>query len=111
MTETEIKKQLALDEFRLRSLSEAEEKSKEIAEEIQAVLHKHGASLLADWNYNLYIVPPGFRVYSCWNFPKGVIIHPSLDVGRLPCQRYNEDYRIVKPFPENLITEDTPSCH
>lgn len=96
MTERDIKEQLGKEEFRLRSLSEAEEKSNEIAEEIKAVLRKHGASL-AEWNHNLYIVPPGFRVYSVWNFPSGVHLDP-VDVG-LKCQRYDCDHRIVKPFP------------
>ena len=99
-TEREIKEKLAREEFRLRSLAEAEEKSKEIAEEIKAVLRKHGASL-AEWNHNLYIVPPGFHVYSVWNFPRGVHLDP-LDVG-LTCQRYDCDYRVIKPFPEELI--------
>lgn len=99
-TELEIKEKLAREEFRLRSLAEAEEKSKEIAEEIKAVLRKHGASL-AEWNNNLYIVPPGFHVYSVWNFPRGVHLDP-VDVG-LACQRYDCDYRIIKPFPEKLI--------
>lgn len=31
--------------------------------EIMAVLRKHGVSL-AEWNRNLYIVTPGFQVYS-----------------------------------------------
>ena len=99
-TELEIKEKLAQEEFRLRSLAEAEEKSKEIAEEIKAVLRKHGASL-AEWNHNLYIVPPGFQVYSVWNFPCGVKLKP-LDVG-LKCHQYDCDYRIIKPFPEELI--------
>lgn len=99
-TEREIKEKLAREEFRLRSLAEAEEKSKAIAEEIKAVLRKHGASL-AEWNNNLYIVPPGFQVYSVWNFPRGVIALP-IDTG-LQCKRYDEDYRMVKPFPKELI--------
>ena len=99
-TELEIKENLAREEFRIRSIAEAKEKSKEIAEEIKAVLRKHGASL-AMWNYNLYVVPPGFRVFSMWNFPRGVIAHP-IDTG-LQCNRYDEDYRMVKPFPKELI--------
>ena len=99
-TEIEIKNQLAREEFRLRSLAEAEEKSKAIAEEIKAILRKHGASL-AEWNRNLYIVPTGFQVYSVWNFPSGVKLDP-LDVG-LKCQRYDCDYRIIKPFPKELL--------
>ena len=99
MTEIEIKENLARKEFELRSLAKAEEQSKTIAEEIKAVLRKHGASL-AEWNHNLYIVPPGFQVYSVWNFPRGVKLFP-LDVG-LKCQRYDCDYRIIKPFPEEL---------
>jgi hypothetical protein len=100
MNDIEIKANLAREEFRLRSLSEAEEKSKAIAEEIKAVLRKHGASL-AEWNHNLYIVPTGFQVYSVWNFPYGVQLKP-LDVG-LTCQRYDCDYRIIKPFPKELM--------
>lgn len=103
-TELEIKENLAREEFRLRSLAEAEEKSKTIAEEIKAVLQKHGASL-AEWNNNLYIVPPGFQVYSVWNFPRGVEIDP-VDVG-LTCHQYDCDYRIIKPFPENLQPKKT----
>ena len=99
-TELEIKEKLAREEFRLRSLAEAEDKSKEIAEEIKAILRKHGASL-AEWNHNLYIVPTGFQVYSVWNFPSGVQLKP-LDVG-LTCQRYDCDYRIIKPFPKELL--------
>lgn len=97
--ELKIQRELELKEFELRSISEAEEKSKEIAEEIKAVLRKHGASL-AEWNHNLYIVPPGFQVYSVWNFPRGVRLDP-LDVG-LTCKRYDCDYRIIKPLPEKL---------
>ena len=98
--EREIKETLARKEFELRSLAEAEEKSKEIAEEIKAVLRKHGASL-AMWNYNLYVVPTGFQVYSVWNFPRGVHLDP-LDVG-LTCQRYDCNYRTIKPFPKELL--------
>lgn len=98
-TEREIKENLARKEFELRSLAEAEEQSETIAEEIKAVLRKHGASL-AEWNHNLYIVPPGFQVYSVWNHPRGVKLMPP-DVG-LKCQRYDCDYRIIKPFPEEL---------
>ncbi len=98
--ELEIKEKLAREEFRLRSIAEAVEQSKAIAEEIKSVLRKHGASL-AEWNHNLYIVPRGFKVYSVWNFPSGVHLDP-LDVG-LKCQRYDCDYRIIKPFPEELI--------
>ena len=103
MTEQEIKETLSREEFRIRSLSEAEEKSKAIAEEIKEVLRKHGASL-AEWNHNLYIVPPGFQVYSVWNHPCGVKLDP-LDVG-LKCQRYDCDYRIVKPFPADRDGQD-----
>ena len=101
MTELEIKEKLAREEFELRSLSEAEEKSKAIAEEIKAVLRKHGASL-AEWNHNLYIVPPGFQVYSRWNGPRGVEIDPIVDVG-LTCQHYDCDYYIAKPYPKELM--------
>ena len=103
-TEIEIKNHLAREEFRLRSLSEAEEKSKEIATEIKAILCKHGASL-AEWNHNLYIVPQGFHVYSRWNGPCGVELDP-VEVG-LTCLRYDCDYYIAKPFPENLQPKKT----
>ena len=99
MTEPEIKESLAKEEFRLRSLSEANLQSKEIAEEIKAILRKHKVSL-AEWNNNLYIVPQGFQVYSKWNCPCGVELEP-VDTG-LTCQQYNCDYLIVKPFPETM---------
>jgi len=104
--ELEIKEKLAREEFRLRSIAEAVEQSKAIAEEIKAVLHKHGASL-AEWNHNLYIVPPGFEVYSVWNFPSGVRLDLT-DTGLLTetglaCHPYDCDYRIIKPFPKELI--------
>lgn len=99
-TEIEINEKLAREEFRLRSIAEAVEQSKAIAEEIKAVLRKHGASL-AEWNSNLYIVPRGFKVYSVWNFPRGVILDLT-DTG-LTCRPYNCDYRVIKPFPEELI--------
>lgn len=105
-TELEIKAKLAREEFRLRSIAEAVEQSKAIAEEIKAVLRKHGASL-AEWNHNLYIVPPGFEVYSMWNFPSGVRLDLT-DTGLLTetgltCHPYDCDYRIIKPFPKELI--------
>ena len=103
MTEQEIKATLDREEFIIRSSSEAEEKSKAIAEEIKAVLRKHGASL-AEWNQNLYIVPPGFQVYSRWNGPSGVEIDP-VDVG-LTCQRYDCDHYIAKPFPDDSDRQD-----
>ncbi len=99
MTELEIKEALAKEEFRLRSLSEAKSQSKEIADEIKAILRKHKVSL-AEWNHNLYIVPQGFHLYSRWNFPCGVEFEPK-DIG-LTCQRYDRDYTIVKPFPETM---------
>ena len=99
-TEIEINENLAREEFRLRSIAEAAEQSREIAEEIKDVLRKHEASL-AEWNHNLYIVPNGFQVYSVWNFPRGVELDP-LDVG-LKCQRYDCDYRIIEPFPKELL--------
>ena len=99
-TELEINEKLAREEFRLRSIAEAVEQSKAIAEEIKAVLRKHGASL-AEWNSNLYIVPRGFKVYSVWNFPRGVMLDLT-DTG-LTCHPYNCDYRVIKPFPEELI--------
>lgn len=95
----QVTEQLGREEFKLRSLAEAETLSKKISEEIKDVLRKYGASL-AEWNHNLYIVPPGFQVYSVWNFPRGVKLYPP-DVG-LKCQRYDCDYRIIKPFPEEL---------
>lgn len=102
-TQKEIERQLAEklseDEFNERSLLEAEYLSKKIAGEIKDVLKKYGASL-AEWNHNLYIVPPGFRVYSVWNFPYGVQFKPS-DVG-LRCAQYDCNYRIVKPFPDKV---------
>ncbi|GEM_PF-4424243 len=105
-TEREIQGKLALEEFRLRSIAEAVEQSKAIAEEIKAVLRKHGASL-AEWNHNLYIVPPGFEVYSVWNYPSGVRLDLT-DTGLLTetglsCHPYDCDYRIIKPFPKELI--------
>lgn len=99
-TEIEIKETLVREEFRLRSIAEAVEQSKAIAEEIKAVLRKHGASL-AEWNHNLYIVPPGFKVYSVWNFPRGVRL--NLTETGLTCHQYDCDYRIIKPFPEELM--------
>lgn len=109
-TELEIKEKLAREEFRLRSIAEAVEQSKAIAEEIKAVLRKHGASL-AEWNHNLYIVPRGFEVYSVWNFPSGVKLDLT-DTGLLTetglaCHPYDCDYRIIKPFPENLQPKKT----
>jgi len=99
MTELEIKESLAKEEFRLRSLSEAKLQSKEIADEIQAILRKHKVSLV-ECNNNLYIVPQGFQLYSKWNCPCGVEFEP-VDIG-LTCQRYDCDYIIVKPFPETM---------
>ena len=100
-TELEIKKNLAREEFRLRSISEAEEKSKKIAEEIKAVLRKHGASI-AEWNHNLYIVPPGFRVYSVWNYPHGVQLDLFKIETGLECCQYDCNYLVIKPLPEKL---------
>ena len=100
-TEIEIKENLARKEFELRSLAEAEEQSKTIAEEIKEVLWKHGASL-AEWNHNLYIVPPGFQVYSVWNYPRGVQLDLFKMETGLECCQYDCNYRAVKPFPENL---------
>lgn len=97
--ELKIQRELELKEFKLRSISEAEEKSREIAEEIKAVLRKHGASL-AEWNENLYIVPPGFKVYSEWDSVIGVEHKPS-NTG-LKVQQYDCEHRIVKPLPEKL---------
>ena len=99
MTEPEIKESLVKEEFRLRSLSEAKSQSKEIADEIQAILRKHNASLV-EWNHNLYVVPPGFQLYSKWNCPCGVEFEP-VDIG-LTCERYDCNYAIIKPFPETM---------
>lgn len=98
-TELEIQGKLALEEFRLHSLAEAETASIQIAEEIKAVLRKHGASL-AEWNHNLYIVPPGFQVHSVWNYPQGVKL--DLTETGLKCHQYDCNYRIIKPFPKEL---------
>lgn len=97
--ELEIQRKLALENFKLRSLAEAETASIQIAEEIKAILRKHGASL-AEWNENLYIVPPGFKVYSEWDSVIGVEHKPS-NTG-LKVQQYDCEHRIVKPFPEDL---------
>ena len=95
--ERQVAEKLSEDEFNVRSLLEAEYLSKKIAGEIKDVLKKYGASL-AEWNHNLYIVPPGFQVYSLWNNPAGVVLDP-LDVG-LRCTQFDCDYRIIKPFPD-----------
>lgn len=100
--ELKIQRELELKEFELRSIAEAEEKSKAIAEEIKAVLRKHGASL-AEWNHNLYIVPPGFRVYSVWSYPHGVQLDLFKIETGLECCQYDCDYRVVKPLPEKLV--------
>lgn len=96
MTEKEIKDQLAKEEFKIRSLAEANDLSIKISKEIESILNKYGASL-AEWNHNLYVVPTGFKVHSVWNFPNGVEFKP-VDTG-LKCVPYNEDYVIIKPFP------------
>lgn len=96
MTENEIKDQLAKEEFKIRSLAEANDLSIKISKEIKSILKKYGASL-AEWNHNLYVVPAGFQVHSVWNFPKGVEFKP-VDTG-LKCEPYNNDYVIIKPFP------------
>ena len=87
-------------EFKIRALDEAETISRQIADEIKAVLHKYGASL-AEWNNNLYIVPPGFKVYSEWDSVIGVEYKPS-DTG-LKVQQYNCEYRIVKAFHTKTV--------
>ena len=96
MTENEIKDQLAKEEFKIRSLAEANDLSIKISKEIESILKKYGASLV-EWNHDLYVVPTGFQVHSVWNFPKGVEFKP-VDTG-LKCKPYNDDYVIIKPFP------------
>jgi len=92
-----VERQLSREEFKLRALAEADLIGKKIAEEIKEVLRKYGASL-AEWNHNLYVVPPGFSVYSAWNHPSGVHLDPP-DTG-LSCEEISCDYRIIKPFPD-----------
>lgn len=96
MTENEIKDKLSEEEFKIRALAEAETISRQIADEIMDVLCKHGASL-AEWNNNLYIVPPGFKVYSEWDSVIGAEYKPS-DTG-LKVHPYSCEYRIVKAIP------------
>ena len=97
----EVSEQLAVEAFRLRSLAEAERMVVKVADEIKAVLAKYGASLTT-WNDNLYIVPPGFHLYSRYSMPAGVeyYYHPSVG---LTCPRYDCDHAIVKPFPNNIL--------
>lgn len=100
MTENEIKDKLSEEEFKIRALAEAETISRQIADEIKDVLRKHGASL-AEWNHNLYIVPPGFKVYSEWDSVIGVEYKPS-DTG-LNVQPYDWGHRIVKALPTKTV--------
>ena len=93
----QVERQLSREEFKLRALAEADLIGKKIADEIKDVLRKYGASL-AEWNHNLYVVPPGFSVYSVWNHPSGVHLDPP-DTG-LKCEEINCNYRIIKPFPD-----------
>ena len=95
----DVSEKLEVEEFRLRSLAEADRMVVKVADEIKAVLAKYGASL-ASWNDNLYIVPPGFQLYSRYSMPAGVEYAPP-SVG-LSCPRYDCDHIIIKPFPENL---------
>jgi hypothetical protein len=96
----EVSEQLAVEAFRLRSLAEADRMVVKVADEIKAVLAKYGASLTT-WNDNLYIVPPGFHLYSRYSMPAGVeYYHPSVG---LTCPRYDCDHAIVKPFPDNIL--------
>lgn len=104
MSDIEEKK-IKKEEFKIRTLAEAETASIQIAEEIKAVLRKHGASL-TEWNENLYIVPPGFKVYSEWDSVIGVEYKPS-NTG-LKVQQYDREHRIVKPFPEDLQPKRKP---
>ena len=96
----EVSEKLAMEEFRIRSLAESNRMIVKVADEIKAVLDKYGASL-ATWNDNLYIVPPGFHLYSRYSMPAGVEYDPP-SVG-LTCPRYDCDHSIVKPFPDNIL--------
>lgn len=96
----EVSEKLAMEEFRLRSLAEADRMVVKVADEIKAVLDKYGASL-ATWNDNLYIVPPGFHLYSRYSMPAGVEYAPP-SVG-LTCPLYDCDHAIVKPFPDSIL--------
>lgn len=96
----EVSEKLAMEEFRLRSLAEADRMVVKVADEIKAVLAKYGASL-STWNDNLYIVPPGFQLYSRYSMPAGVEYDPPR-VG-LSCSRYDCDRAIVKQFPDNIL--------
>jgi hypothetical protein len=95
----EVSEQLAVEAFRLRSLAEADRMVVKVAAETKAVLAKYGASLTT-WNDNLYIVPPGFQLYSRYSMPAGVEYDPP-SVG-LTCPRYDCDHAIVKQFPDNI---------
>lgn len=94
---SDIDEKIKKEKFKIRALADAEEKSKEIANEIKAVLRKHGASL-AEWNYNLYIVPRGFKVYSEWDSVIGVEYKPSNS--GLTVQKYGCEHKIIKTFPK-----------
>lgn len=92
----DIEEKIKEEEFKIRALAEAETISRQVADEIKAVLRKHGASL-ASWSDNIYIVPPGFKVYSEWDSVIGVEYKPS-DTG-IKVQPYDWEHRIVKTLP------------
>lgn len=100
MNDEQIKEKLSKEEFRLRSLAEAKESVQKISDEIKAVLQKYGASL-AEWNYNLYIIPQGFKVYSEWDNVIGVKFEP-IDTG-LKVQPYDWEHKIVKTLPTKTV--------
>lgn len=93
---SDIDEKIKQEKFKIRALAEAETISRQVADEIKAVLRKHGASL-AEWNDNLYIVPRGFKVYSEWDSVNGVEYKPS-DTG-LNVRKYGWANKIVKTFP------------
>ena len=96
----DIEEKIKEEEFKIRALAEAEAISRQVADEIKDVLRKHGASL-AEWNDNLYIVPPGFKVYSEWDSVIGVEYKPS-DTG-LMVQPYDWEHKIVKTLPTKTV--------
>lgn len=93
---SDIDEKIKEEEFKIRALSEAETISRQVADEIKEVLRKHGATL-AEWNNNLYIVPPGFKVYSEWDSVIGVEYKPSKT--GLEVRKYGWANKIVKTFP------------
>lgn len=97
---SDIEEQIKKEEFKIRTLSEAETISRQVADEIKDVLRKHGASL-AEWNHKIYIVPPGFKVYSEWDSVIGIEYKPS-DTG-LNVQPYGWSHKIVKTLPTKTV--------